>query len=664
MSEQYGDIERRAAEDYLRSFNQDITYKDLVNGNCRVVASAIHDDIRCSIEHFNGIQDKGAKYRVPSQLSPHVVSLILSHSKDISMVQFDESSEPRLAYRIRGDEYPENGIWVSPDECKYENQFKAMVLRLQPGADSHFMAETKKLLCVEMAMSKKKIRKALIDGVHVPCKNGVYNRENHTFLEWDDPTFDDVYPDVAFTTKLVTLYNALATNLCIQTANREPWDYESFVESLFDDNPEKCRVYMQALWEITAHVISGDSERSMWFFVNGKGMFAGSGGKSSFLNALKAVCGETNICTNSLNELTDGKYSLAEIAGKTAILSDELEESSRVIENYACIKKIMRMEPIEVRRIYGSPLTLNPKMLMVQCCNQVPKFKGASESVFRCMRVLPFEKIFAKDKGEKQYIRDDYVQRREVSEYILRKCLEEVPIHYSEEVLEETSAKKSIMEESLPAIQFMDELVSEYPYIVDFEVIPAPMLYDMYSIWYETTNHTRTNLSSQTFWKQVQAWSSTQENWEIVEGTKKITMDYSDFHVQLDVFYDYPPNTDKRKWVTDEPGTLIQFKPTKKTFRNGLRYTGTPRWMSTLFLKHIVMPDVDGIWHKEYEKFCQIVQNVTTWKQIPSYESWVWKYGCANYFDKPNHRIIRQEADGTKTNQTMEHSLLTKYHEK
>ena len=50
------------------------------------------------------------------------------------------------------------------------------------------------------------------------------------------------------------------------------------------------------------------------------------------------------------------------------------------------------------------------------------------------------------------------------------------------------------------------------------EVIPAPMLYDMYSIWYETTNHTRTNLSSQTFWKQVQAWSSTQENWEIVEG--------------------------------------------------------------------------------------------------------------------------------------------------
>ena len=76
------------------------------------------------------------------------------------------------------------------------------------------------------------------------------------------------------------------------------------------------------------------------------------------------------------------------------------------------------------------------------------------------------------------------------------------------------------------------------------------------------------------------------------------------------------------------------------------------------------MPDVDGIWHKEYEKFRQIVQNVTTLKQIPSYESWVWKYGCANYFDKTNHRIIRQEADGTKTNQTMEYALLTKYHEK
>ena len=110
MSGQYGDIERKAAESYLSSYNQDISYTDLVNGNCRVIASDIHDEVRWNIEQFNAIQEKGSKYRVPTQLSPHIVALILSHSKDIFMVQFDESSEPHLAYRIRGDEYPENGI--------------------------------------------------------------------------------------------------------------------------------------------------------------------------------------------------------------------------------------------------------------------------------------------------------------------------------------------------------------------------------------------------------------------------------------------------------------------------------------------------------------------------------------------------------------------------
>ncbi len=661
-TEQYTDVEMRGASDtleHLMSQGQSITYEGLVKKQCRFIVGDVFDGIRMAIELKNTSLPKGGKYKYPQELSEHVVALILKYCKDIGMVRFDDYSEPKPALRIRDDASPENGIWVSLEDDRYKEKFNAMVVSVQPGAGTYFIKETYHSLCTQMATENEKHREAVFDGVHVPCQNGVYDRDSHIFLEWDDSTFDDVYAGKAFTFKLPVAYNPNAYNVTITVDNKgiahDPWDVESFIYSLFDDNPQMCNLYIQAFWEITAHVISGYSESIMWFWQNKEGIAAGSSGKSTALNALKAVCGETNVCTNSLNQLTDAQYGLADIEGKMAILSDELEESVKFIDNYAEVKKLIRMEPVRMRNIYQRAVTVRRTMTLVQCCNQTPRFKNASESVFRCMRVLPFEKVFATDKGDKQYIRDDYVKRKEVSEYILRKCLVEVPVHYSEEVLETTSAKKSIMENSLPAIQFMNEIVEEYPNIISFDVIPTPMLYDMFANWFEVTNHNRTNISAQTFWKQVQAWAGTREDWEVLNGSMKITGRHKDYRIRMDVFKDFPANTDKRTWTKYrdyDPEKELQFRPSTETFRNGLRYTGDfCHWMDYSFLEKVVLPDKDGTWHQQYEDFCKLLKEKSTLEE-PSYEKWVLKYNCLNAWRDNGREFIREDPDEVKTEWT------------
>ena len=649
MIDQYSYIEKKVVKDVIDlsgGYPFEITYETILSGEIEPLVHDIFLWLDTEISSINITRDVGNRLKRPNSLSVQAVSLFLINCKVIGMVQYDESAQPVLSFRIRESTSPDNGIWASASSAKYENMFKKLITSLSPEADNKFMNEVKNRLNVEMTSDGKRIRKALIDGIHVPCKNGVYDRLNKTFLEWEDSSFEDVYGDVAFTFKNQTNYNPNAQNIVIMTDNNgichSPWDLESHVVSLFDNDLDKCDIYVKAFYEIAAHVISGYSQQIGWFWCNSKNLAAGSSGKSTALAVLKAVVGENQICTNSMNKLMSDPYALSEAVGSVAILSDELEESSSSISDYAALKTLIRMEPTRTRAIYKSAVTITPKMTLVQCCNQVPKFKGASESLFRCIRVLPFEKVFASDKGDAQYIKNDYVKRKSVAEYLLKKCLEEVPVNYSEDVLEITSAKKSIMKASLPVLEFMDSLTEDYSIIADIDIIPAPLLYDMFSNWFEMTNHMKTHLSAQSFWKQLQAWVGTSGEWELVEGIKKLK---NEKLYKMDVFYDYPANTANRIWTGCVSYGEIEFRPSKKTFRNGIRFTGVPPRYTKLYLKNIVLKDADGSWHKEYEEFCRLLAEKTTHSPI-TFEEWVLQWGCANSFNEYRHCMTRQEPDG------------------
>ena len=650
MRETLGEIVERVGIcniEHCKDVGENITYETIINGQNHLLINDIMEDTAVAIDVRNAKYPEDKLPR-PKGYTVQMVSMVLSECDDVALVKFNDSSEPNLAVRIRNPFSEYDSIWCLVETAKFAPHFDKLVTSLNPEADTKFIKEVKARLIIDLSSDNRKIRTALIDGIHVPCKNGVKNRLDGTFIEWNDSGFEDIYGEYAFTFKLKTNYNPNAANVVItQDKNgvqHPAWDFESHVQSLFDNNtPEICALYVKAFWEVAAHVLSGYSQGFGFFWCNSSGLSKGASGKSTLLAAFREIIGQTDVCNNSINSLTSDGYSFAQILGKIAILSDEMDESASIITGYDNIKKLLTMEPVSMREIYKSPVYFTPKMVFIQACNQVPKFKNPSESFFRRLRVLPFEKSFATDSGEASYIKNDYIKRQEILEYILRKCLEEIPIEYSADVLEATSAKKSIMKTSFPVFEFMDSLTQDYPIIADLEIIPVPLLYDMFSNWYERTNHIKTNISAQNFYKQLVSWVDGKSNWECVEGVHKIHK--KSYHEKYDaVFTDYPSNTVSRIWTntSDIFNRNLTYEPVVKTFRNGIRYTGELPRDTYRYLREVVLKDETGEWHEAYENYKNIyvANNICS---IPySFEEWAMR-GCPNYYIKEIKLIERRE---------------------
>lgn len=651
MIHSVGFIERDFVYDQILNYyraGHKITYDSILCGDNNDLLEDCMRSTNNAIDIANGNHPEN-KLKLLKVPTVQMVVLILTECDDIALVRFNESAEPNLAFRIR-DIYSEyDGVWCLVETSKFCNEFDKLIIALNPAADEKFRKEVRRRLKIELSNGSK-IKTALVDGVNIPCRNGVFNRKTKTFLSWDDYSFDAEYGNYAFIFKLKVNYNPYAKNVIITSEEdgtpHSPWDFETHLTTLFDDNtPEKCELYKKAFWEVASHVISGYSQGYGFFWCNSSGLSKGASGKSTLLAALKAIIGETDVCSNSINSLCEDAYAFPQIIGKVAILSDEMDESVSVISGYDNIKMLFTNEIIPMREIYKEPIFFRPKLTFVQCCNQMPRFKNPSESFFRRLRVIPFEKTFATDGYERQYIKNDYMKRNEVLEYIVRKCLEEVEIKYSADVLEATSAKKSIMEYSFTVVQFMNELTAVYPIIADFDIIPAPLLYDMFSNWYEVTNHTKTNLSAYNFWKQLVSWVDNNTDWECVNGVHKIPKPTGYDYVYESVFSDYPANVQNRTWTTVTMRGDTVYTPNRQTFRNGIRFIGIPPRGTVKFLRNVVLKDETGEWHKEYEAYKQLYVDNNIRMTPLDFEDWV-ERGCLNYYNKKERKIDRKEQSG------------------
>lgn len=650
--EERGFIEKRIVTQLLEQYLQsnEITYDFISNGFLGHLVNNCMTDVNDFIKVENYYREKAQRLKYIKNPTVQMVTLFLAACDDISMVRYNECDEYYLFFRIRDPGSDYDSIWVRMDSEKFLPMFDRLIVALNPEADSKFRKEVRQRLQIEL-LNQKRTRTAIRDGIHVPCRNGVYDRKNHTFISWYADNFDEIYKGVAFTYKLQTNYYPNAYNAVITTdcnGNTHPaWDFESHVKSLFDDNaPDVCDLCVKALWQVMSHVISGYSEKYIFFFTNTSGNSKGGGGKSAILHTLRNIIGMNKVTSININKMTTDKYAMAMLLDSVANLSDESDESCQCLSSFDDLKLMISNEPIIVREIYHAPVRFKPNIPFIQATNANLRFQSTTESLFRRLKVLPFEKSFVHNGvNSTEYIKDDYLVRRSVSEYILKKCLEEIPINYTEDVLEFTSSEKSMMKNSFPVTEFMDNLTEDYNIILDMPIIPAPLLYDMYLNWYETQNHAKTMLSSYTFMKQILSWAGKNSDWEIVTGTHRIGAVV--MRMTTDIFRDYPPNTDRRIWVRNHDCNTLYFEPSTKIFRNGIRFVGTPPKDTLLYVNNVLFPDKTGEWHQEYETVFKPLFNMPELNGVPvaSYEDWVYM-GCPNTF--LNGHFDRVDSDGVK----------------
>ena len=74
-----------------------------------------------------------------------------------------------------------------------------------------------------------------------------------------------------------------------------------------------------------------------------------------------------------------------------------------------------------MNRKFKAPIAFQFKGFMVQCINGMPKVKDKSNSFYRRQLVVPFLKNF--QGAERRYIKDEYLARKDVLEYILWRVL-------------------------------------------------------------------------------------------------------------------------------------------------------------------------------------------------------------------------------------------------
>ena len=130
---------------------------------------------------------------------------------------------------------------------------------------------------------------------------------------------------------------------------------------------------------------------------------------------------------------------------------------------------------------------------MVQCVNDVPRVRDKTSSFYRRLLTIPMDKKF--EGVERKYIKQDYMYRKDVLEYVLEKVLMG---NFYELSIPSCSydLKNEIREINDPVRQFIEDLFFDF----SWDLLPNAFLYDCYKSWFkENVGESGKYLSSRSF---------------------------------------------------------------------------------------------------------------------------------------------------------------------
>lgn len=294
----------------------------------------------------------------------------------------------------------------------------------------------------------------------IAVKNGIVDYNG------GDPVFHEFSPEHIFLAKLDVDWNPDAENPVIDTPDGDQWDVESWMSSLSDD-PEVVTL----LWEITGAVTRPYvSWNKTAFYLSQQG----NNGKGTLLSLQRNLLGVGNYANIPLADF--GKdFMLEPLTRASAILVDE-NDVGTFVEKAANFKAVVTNDVITINRKYKAPIAHQHFGFMVQCVNEPPIFKDKSESFYRRPLFIPFEKSFT--GRERKYIKDEYLQRRDVLEYVLKRVLTMGYYELSEPV-SVAAALDEFKEYNDPVRAFWNEIKTQ----LYWDLVPYQFLTDLFFAW-------------------------------------------------------------------------------------------------------------------------------------------------------------------------------------
>ena len=329
----------------------------------------------------------------------------------------------------------------------------------------------------------------------VAMNNGVFDYDTKRLMPFS--------PQYVFTVKSHVDYNPVAQNVVLHNPDDgTDWDVESWMKDISDD-PE----IVELLWQVVGSVLRPNAhwDKSVWFYSE-----IGSNGKGTLCTLMRNLLGEHAYASIPLSDFSKD-FMLEPLVSANAIIVDE-NDVGVFVDKAANLKAIITGDVIQINRKFKAPIAYRFNGVMVQCLNELPRIKDRSDSFYRRQLFIPFEKSFTGQ--EKKYIKNDYLARREVLEYVAFKVLNMNYTKFSEPAAC-LQALDYYKEYNDPVRQFVEEVVGDCVW----DLLPYSWLYALYRAWFTRNAPSGTAISRNTFIHDLSVLLRNDQTWAAMSTT-------------------------------------------------------------------------------------------------------------------------------------------------
>lgn len=452
----------------------------------------ILDNSRNAVTMYNSIAQQGAKWKVPMELETYQIAYVMLHVHSIALIETTESEDDAdcALLGVYMEDGEDEGIYTTKDSeiRRIARLYKRRITYKEFQEMMYIMRE-------EAPRVKRWSERNLI-----AVNNGIFDFDTKTLMPFT--------PDKVFTSKSRVDYNPNAKNVVIHNdEDGTDWDVESWMNTLSDD-----KGVVTILWQILGAIIRPNVSWNQACFMYSE---SGNNGKGTLCALMRKLVGEGRYASIPLKDF--GKdFMLEPLIRTTSVIVDE-NDVGTYIDKAANLKAVITGDTIQVNRKFKAPISFKFKGFMVQCLNEMPRVKDKSDSFYRRQLFIPFTKCFT--GAERKYIKDDYLKRKEVVEYVMYKVLN---MNYYEFDVPEVckTALEEYKEFNDPVRQFMAEIMPE----LQWDLVPFTFLYDLYKEWYKKYVGKQEVKSLQVFIKDVLNRLKDYPDWDCPDSKKAVRL--------------------------------------------------------------------------------------------------------------------------------------------
>lgn len=254
--------------------------------------------------------------------------------------------------------------------------------------------------------------------------------------------------EVIVTRKINTNFNS-----DVKEPNINGWTVKGWLLELFDNDTE---LYDLCIQMIRACITGQPLKKLFWLYGDG------GTGKGTLQQLIINLIGLENVATLKITEMNKSRFTNSILIGKSVVIGDDIQKDAR-IKDTSDLFSLTTGDIMTIEEKGKKPYSLQLQMTVIQSSNGFPDMQGDKDAINRRFRILPFTNKF-KDKPNKA-IKDDYIKRKEVLEYLLKLAIE-TPIKdinptKSQDLLNDLQKDINPVLAFIPTV-FNNETVSEF----------------------------------------------------------------------------------------------------------------------------------------------------------------------------------------------------------